>query len=262
MFSFLRGRLGVPGILGIVALVFAMVGGAWAAGGLTKQQEKQVTKIAKKYAGKPGAPGSVGPQGSPGSGGSAGAKGDKGEAGAPGKNGENVKTTSLGPGEGGCTEGGTKFEVGGSSEVICNGEKGPEGALGTAGTTLPEGATETGAYFAIQPESLQQIGAPISFNIPLSGPLDEAHSIYVPAGNTSTAHCSAAPLNGTAANPKAEEGYFCVYGVIEEGLLIGPVVADPSQGPQPKGAARSGAVVSGITSGIGVIRGTWAVTGS
>ena len=64
MFSRMHDKLGTAGlVVAIVALVFAMVGGAYAAGGLTKQQEKQVTKIAKKYAGKPGAQGPQGPQG-------------------------------------------------------------------------------------------------------------------------------------------------------------------------------------------------------
>ena len=36
-------------VIGIVALVFAMVGGAFAAGALTAKQKKEVEKIAKKY---------------------------------------------------------------------------------------------------------------------------------------------------------------------------------------------------------------------
>ena len=75
------GKAGLT--VAILALVMAFVGGAYAAGGLTKSQEKQVTKIAKKYAGKPGAPGTNGTNGSP------GAKGDTGAAGAAGTNGTN-----------------------------------------------------------------------------------------------------------------------------------------------------------------------------
>ena len=65
MFSRMHNKLGTAGLLvAIVALVFAMVGGAYAAkGALTGKQKKEVTKIAKKYAGKPGAQGPQGPAG-------------------------------------------------------------------------------------------------------------------------------------------------------------------------------------------------------
>ena len=65
MFSRMHNKLGTAGLLvAIVALVFAMVGGAYAAkGALTGKQKKEVEKIAKKYAGKPGA---QGPQGAAG----------------------------------------------------------------------------------------------------------------------------------------------------------------------------------------------------
>jgi len=52
----LKSRLGAngPGItIAVIALVFALVGGAFAAsGGLTSKQKKQVTAIAKKRSGK------------------------------------------------------------------------------------------------------------------------------------------------------------------------------------------------------------------
>ncbi len=81
------GKAGLT--VAILALVMALVGGAYAAGGLSKSQEKQVTKIAKKYAGKPGAPGAAGPVGPAGP---AGKNGKNGEQGAPGPEG-NIKAT-------------------------------------------------------------------------------------------------------------------------------------------------------------------------
>lgn len=79
-----RGAL----IVAVLALVLAVVGGAWAAsGGLSAQQKKEVKKIAQKFAGKPGAPGSIGPQGPKGDPGSPGEKGEKGEQGDPGEDG-------------------------------------------------------------------------------------------------------------------------------------------------------------------------------
>jgi len=76
------GKAGLT--VAILALVLAMVGGAWAAGGLTGQQEKQVKKIAKKYAGKPGP---VGPAGPAGTNGTNGTNGKNGAPGAPGPKG-------------------------------------------------------------------------------------------------------------------------------------------------------------------------------
>ncbi len=185
----IREPFGKAGLtVAILALVMALVGGAYAAGGLTKSQEKQVKKIAKKYAGKPGAPGTNGTNGSNGAAGAKGEKGDtgaKGEKGDPGNTGpagKSVVTTALAPG-GTCAEGGTEFEVQGqgSPEVVCNGEegtqgiqgpRGPEGALGTAGTTLPTNATETGVWVA-DPNGIAYMEAPISFTIPLASPLGD-----------------------------------------------------------------------------------------
>jgi hypothetical protein len=111
----IREPFGKAGLtVAILALVFAMVGGAYAAsGGLTGKQKKEVEKIAKKYAGKTGPAGSQGPAGP------AGAKGDTGTNGKDGTNGT-------------------------------NGKEGPEGKQGKDGTTgftetLPSGETETGS---------------------------------------------------------------------------------------------------------------------
>jgi hypothetical protein len=113
MLKRIHDKLGTAGlVVAVVALVVAVAGTAFAAGGLTKKQEKQVVKIAKKYAGKDGA---QGPKGDPGQAGSQGSKGDpgpKGDAGVPGN-------------------------------------AGPEGKQGPAGpteTTLPPGKTETGVW--------------------------------------------------------------------------------------------------------------------
>ena len=108
------GKAGLT--VAILALVLAMVGGAYAAGALSGKQKKEVEKIAKKYAGKTGSAGSQGPAGP------AGAKGDTGTNGKDGTNGTN----------------GT------------NGKEGPEGKQGKDGTTgftetLPKGKTETGS---------------------------------------------------------------------------------------------------------------------
>jgi hypothetical protein len=110
MLKRIHDKLGTAGlVIAVVALVAALAGTAFAAGGLTKKQEKQVIKIAKKYAGKPGAPGPKGDMGAVGSQGPKGEQGPKGD----------------------------------------RGEQGPEGEVGPAGpteTTLPPGKTETGVW--------------------------------------------------------------------------------------------------------------------
>jgi hypothetical protein len=222
MFTKLREPFGKTALtVGIIALVFAMLGGAYAAGGLTKSQEKQVTKIAKKYAGKAGAAGANGTNGTN------GAPGAKGAPGEPGEKGE-------------------------------QGEEGPEGPQGSpwaAGGTLPKGSTETGAWLA--PASFEQIEEEsetkvvgsttertmISLAIPLSTAAAGATaSVYVektPEGpaekcaeeaegeereaceearevelKETKEHCP-----GSAAEPKAKEGFLCAY----EGDLSSPI---------------------------------------
>src|SRR5215218_1791294 len=79
----IQRRLGTAGlVVAILALVIALAGTAFAAKGVfTKKQEKQIVKIAKKYAGQQG------PQGLKGDAGPAGLKGDTGDRGPEGKEG-------------------------------------------------------------------------------------------------------------------------------------------------------------------------------
>jgi hypothetical protein len=94
----IKQQFGTAGlVIAILALIVALAGTAVAAKRVfTKQQEKQIVKIAKKYAGKPGAPGATGPQGSAGPKGDTGATGPEGKEGPEGPQGE--------PGETGFTE--------------------------------------------------------------------------------------------------------------------------------------------------------------
>jgi collagen type VII alpha len=79
----IREPFGTAGlVVAIVALVAALGGGAYAAsGGLNAKQKTEVTKIAKRFAGRTGA------QGPRGNAGPAGAKGNTGSPGAPGQTG-------------------------------------------------------------------------------------------------------------------------------------------------------------------------------
>jgi hypothetical protein len=154
------GKAGL--IIAVIALVFAMVGGAFAAkGALTGKQKKEVEKIAKKYAGKTGP---AGPQGPAGTNGTNGKDGANGKDGTNGTNGKSVTTGNAALAE--CEEGGITVEVEGTpatKKKVCNGEEGKEGSPWTAGGTLPPEKTETGAW------------VPISFPIPLAAKIMDFH---------------------------------------------------------------------------------------
>jgi len=249
----IREPFGKAGLtVAILALVMAMVGGAYAAGGLTKSQEKQVKKIAKKYAGKPGPAGANGTNG---------AQGPKGDPGAPGSNGTNG--TNGAPGEsvtitpeGECT----KFSNGTGTGEACNGTTGFT-------ATLPSGETETGSFYAPQIGEAFEPGkfpasAAISFNIPLAAGLSAAHYVTKAEweGGTGPSQC----LNGTAEEPEAQEGNLCVF----EGPLsspVGGVVTAESgsfkAGSFAPGAGRTGSLLALVVSSSGSrYVGTWAVT--
>jgi len=105
-----------------MALVFAMSGGALAAGHYLLTSTHQISpKVLKALKGNSGAPGATGAQGAAGAQGPAGPAGAQGPAGPAGAQ-------------------GAKGETG------APGAEGKEGSPWTAGGTLPKGATETGAF--------------------------------------------------------------------------------------------------------------------
>jgi hypothetical protein len=234
----IREPFGTAGlIVACIALVFAMVGGAYAAGKLTSKQKKEVEKIAKKFAGKPGAPGATGPAGPTGPVGPAGTPGGKGAAGEPGP-------------------------------------RGPEGSPWTAGGTLPSGATETGSYFAGEENNAISSGnvtAVVSFSIPLATGTEEA--FFVPtcnglSGGELTAceqqreeaeeHCP-----GTPKEPSAEPGAFCMYeGPFTIGTLKPGSTFITEPGNFALGAGTAGAFFNAAYESGANARsvGTWAVT--
>jgi hypothetical protein len=250
------GKAGLT--VAILALVLALVGGAYAAGGLTKSQEKQVTKIAKKYAGAPGAPG---PQGPAGAAGPAGAKGDAGTAGAPGgpgADGKSVEAENASASK--CSEGGTVFKIGGVEKgKACNGEegapgaRGPEGEPWTAGGTLPKGQTEKGDWAATIVPTFNggyNGKTAISFGIPLkSAPTLE----YLAEGEGETTNCP-----GTAEHPKAAEGFLCVYTTEQFLTSLAEGTASEVGGfLQFEPGELGGHIAYGVT-----VYGSWAVTSS
>jgi len=202
MHARLREPFGKAGLtVAVIALVFAMLGGAYAAGKLTSTQKKEVEKIAKKFQGT-GPQGPAGQDGAKGDTGQNGAKGDTGQNGAKGDSGVNGVSptgTSFSGAQGGCTEGGVKF-TGANTTYACNGAKGATGFT----ETLPQGETETGTWgFSPKGAELGFIGMPL--NIPLPEELG-AVSTSIVFNAPGTTDCP-----GTIAAPEAAPGKFCIY---------------------------------------------------
>lgn len=221
MLQKLRDKIGTAGlIVGTVALIAALTGGAYAAsGGLTGKQKKQVEGIAKKYAGKPGAtgapgvPGPIGPQGAQGTKGAQGGQGVEGPKGEDGADGLSVLVTQAD----GVTQcagvGGAVVEVEskpGTAKPVCNGAEGPEGPEGSPwmlGGTLPSGKTETGSWAFSAPSDETEIRVPISFNIPLPGALFDGSELVHFSGESIFGNF----CHSGASTPSADPGHLCVY---------------------------------------------------
>lgn len=218
--SRLRRHFGMAGlVVSIVALVAALGGGAIAA-------NSDATTSAK---GKPGPRGKTGKTGPAGPAGPAGPVGPAGAVGPAGP---------VGP-------------------VGPKGDTGPAGEDGTTGftETLPVGETLKGV-FSLTGTSPEPFGgfAPISFGIPLAGPLDDEHVVYLAPDAPASTDCP-----GSAVNPLAKSGFLCVY----ESLSTGPAntgifLPDLSE----EGAGSHGAFVGFTpTATPKLVVGSWAVTG-
>jgi hypothetical protein len=265
MYHRFQDRFGTAGVvIAVIALVAALGGSALAASGaLTGKQKKEVEKIAKKYAGKPGAPGTNGTSGANGKDGTEGKEGPKGKDGTdgtPGAPGKSVTVTELEPEEQPeCEEtGGALVEAEGSGTPIevCAGK---EGSPWTDGGTLPQGATETGAWSLNASES-STIGeswafVPISFTIPLAAGLDEDHVHFQGEAGFSD-HCHS--LN--AEHPQADSGNLCVYTGLSEHLTF-DVITSLAMSFNSQTNEAGAQIVFTVTGDNAGALGSWAVTG-
>ncbi len=259
MFSPLRNRFGIPGVISVIALVFAMFGGAYAA--TNSERDSKATASAKGKPGprgKPGKPGPAGPQGPAGPAGPAGpsgpqgAKGDKGDTGPKGDKGDK----------------GDK------------GEKGPKGDKGETGftETLPPGKTETGVLgVSFTTSTIPWKSFPISFPIPLAEAPDP---ILVDNDEQSKPGCPGRGGgefgDGKPGNkptiPLADPGKLCVY--MTQLIQASTAFAPPLTGffkdefdevfdewELVPGASQTGTILNlECTSSPCTIAGTWAVT--
>ncbi|MET0305941.1 MAG: hypothetical protein ABW196_06905 [Solirubrobacterales bacterium] len=254
MLSPVRNRFGIPGVISVIALVFAMFGGAYAASNDGSGPKGTASAKAKKGPrGPKGATGPAGPAGPVGPAGTAGPQGPKGDKGDTGPKGE-------------------------KGEKGDKGLKGDKGAPWTPDGTLPSGATETGAW-AFGEATKGPIFVPISFAIPLAEPLDgegcgfegvcEVHFInqegkeLVPLGEPVVSTV----CTGTAAAPTAPSGNLCVYAgeIVGSGITageLGGLLAIRKLEVGSAGASTTGArlLLTNIPETGGNGGGSWAVT--
>ena len=261
MFSTLRTRFGIPGVISVIALVFAMFGGAYAASNSSGGGKATASAKAKKGPrGPKGATGPAGPQGPAGPAGPQGPKGDTGAAGAPGQDGASVVNSEFTGAQGTCSEGGTKL-VGAATTYACNGEKGEEGSPWIDGGTLPPEATETGIWGTIGSTAGTHF-FPVSFSLPLS---EAPESVVVtPAQKEVAGKC---PGRGQDGIPLAEPGFLCVYLGVQLNAELRQFEsfayddfweeAEPVEGTSPVGAL----IQVECSSASCAMGGTWAVTG-
>jgi hypothetical protein len=237
MLSPLRNRFGIPGVISVIALVFAMLGGAYAASdddGATASAKKN-SKAKKGPRGPRGPKGPAGPAGAQGPAGPAGAKGDtgakgdKGDTGNNGAPGDSVTGTPIAAG-GACGAGvtGVKYTLKTTSTNVCNGEDGEDGETGFT-ETLPPGKTETGAW-TVNLSSTTLMGAygSISFPIPLAEPSAEESAFAFTQQQTEDEEfgkdettgeacevgdpgCVDTGCEGTVLEPTAPPGVLCAY---------------------------------------------------
>jgi len=225
MFSRIRKRFTYANVAMTLALVFAMSGGAYAAGKYLITSTKQISpKVLKQLQGKAGPAGAPGAQGSAGSQGPQGPQGPQGSAGSNGKDGangapgESVAAGQVKVGEAACGKlGGSKFTVGGNETFACNGK---EGSPWTAGGTLPRGQIEEGTWsigtVPASSEELQQV--PISYGIPLETKPTKAY--LLPSGESTVVGgaCKRNPAHLTEL--EAAPGTLCVFSAYSSGLEV------------------------------------------
>jgi hypothetical protein len=299
MFSTLRTRFGIPGVISVIALVFAMLGGAYAAN--NSASGGKATASAKAKRGPRGPKGPAGPQGSAGPQGAKGDAGANGSNGSAGADGKSVEAAAIAAGGACGSVAGVKYTLNATSTNVCNGKNGTPGAAGAAGAPgeagmcseakpeckLGSGATLTGVWSAAGGEkdtALASISLPVHVSpAPTALYRDGAYApLFVgrtledgkssdyfgpnPAINNQLqleedAEAFEEACPGTSDEPKAAPGFLCIYRSTGIGILNSPSTPLTNQALS-EAANEFGVVVPfEINSEKASIRGSWAVTG-
>jgi len=259
MFSTLRTRFGIPGVISVMALVFAMFGGAYAANNSSDGGKATASAKAKKGPRGPRGPkgdtgpaGPQGPAGVNGKDGAAGAQGLKGETGEQGKQGKQGIQGIPGP-------------------------EGPQGPAGPFVSQVPSGKTLKGMWTVFQFErklpgetlAFDPALATVSFSFPVS-PAPTA--IFVLKGSGGGIQVSTSGISGflgtseeveavcpgTPASPQAEPGYACIYMEESENASYG--TADLVAGKGNPSEFGLSIPLAASSEGTLYAKGTWAVT--
>jgi hypothetical protein len=238
MFSMMRQRFSVAGLIATLALVFAMTGGAVAAKKYLITSTSQISpSVLKKLKGKTGKAGTPG---------QAGAKGDPGAPGSPGQAGQ-------------------------------KGERGAEGPAGPLLEELGGGQSLTGFWGTRANGELIKAGASISFAFPVvpaptlyfinedgeSGIFRTAHTPIEPAdAGFLTPELIEENCPGSPTGPTAEPGFLCVYTALLDGFEVESLLKFINEAvPTSYGVMLPFTTPSpGVESA--TAKGTWAVTAS
>jgi hypothetical protein len=257
MFQALRRHVNPTTFIALLALVFALTGGAFAAtsassgsGGAGSSQGLLATASKAKAKAKAGPRGPAGPRGATGAAGAIGAVGAIGPAGATGAAGPAGPVGAGIPGSDG-KEGPQGKE----------GKEGPQGPKGTSGftDTLPSGKTETGTWSTVIGPVVSGINAGIgfrqvSFAIPLLTPIAEANVKVKLEGYDGTDQTGVEheECPGSAEDAKAAAGKLCVYTSSDNGIEPTELV---------RSTTPDGVIIQVLSVNAGQYAyGTWAVT--
>jgi len=256
MFSLLRNRVGIPGVIAVVALVLAMTGGAWAASKYIITSTKQIKpSVLSALKGKAGPAGPAGANGT---------NGANGAPGAPGAPGTSVTNNKLNPGNEHCAEGGAEFKVGsGAATFACTGEPGEAGEPGPEGSPWVAGAAPSGAELrgtwalnSNAAEAEESVFTAVTTGVPLGGtvgPFIRAPGTFGPLECTGTAAAPLPAVNSEEGGAPAK-GALCFY--TAQATNIDPEFA------QPKVTASKGGIVvrlQTLAAGPASAFGSWAM---
>lgn len=258
MFSNVKSRFGIPGAISVIALVFAMIGGAYAANnsGSTATTSAKGKPGPRGPRGKPGPAGPMGPQGP------AGTKGDAGPKGDAGMNGQSAKAKGFAGAKGGCPSGGVEIESANPAAFVCNGKN---GSFSTE--SLPVNQTLTGSWIA-SGGKLDLAWASISFPMQVSPPPTlywnppglAAAIKFEPGGSPGLISVEEfeEKCPGSSSTPEALSGFVCIYVEKETNSHVSSPELANLTAPSATGTWVPYEIEAAEA---GFARGSWAVTG-
>jgi len=276
MISFIRRQMSATNLMVVAALIFAMAGGAFAAGGGGKHHghhghhahgakhkgKKTKAKGKRGPRGKQGPPGPAGETGATGPQGPQGPQGLKGDTGPEGKEGpqgiqgvEGKEGPKGDTGEAGmCSEANTECKLASGATLTGMWVTGGAGATSYVAISLPLRVSP--APTAVYPHTIGPYHLGLIFE-------DGKMAVYGPhptpangAELTEDAEAYKQACPGTEKEPKAAPGVLCVY----EGAIEGKVEPPWQQEQHSEAANEFGLVMPFKVESESSQRGSWAVT--